>query len=355
MSGSSDLSAMLQEQAGRLFTQHVQRSTLTEADGGAWPSTLWEEVEAAGLPLALTAEDDGGVGLSATDAMGLVRLAAYHCLPVPLAETMLAQAVWTAAGGTLPGGSISFAAATVRLSPSSDGATLQGKADWVPWGGQVGHILLQATDPAGARYLVLLPQTQAGSPQAVRNLAGEPRATLEPDGVRVSAELVRPAPDGADLLLHGACLRAQQMVGAMQRCLADSVEYANNRTQFGRPIGKFQAVQHMLAVAAVELGAATAAADQAAEAFGTERYSFAVAIAKARCGEASGKVAGVAHQVHAAMGFTQELPLHFATRRLWSWREEFGAEPYWQDVIGRRVAASGGEALWAMLVGEESA
>jgi acyl-CoA dehydrogenase len=89
----------------------------------------------------------------------------------------------------------------------------------------------------------------------------------------------------------------------------------------------------------------------AAEAYRTPGFDFAVAVAKARAGEAAGKVAEVVHQVHGAMGFTQEHPLHFATRRLWSWRDEFGNEAYWQERIGRLVCARGGDALWPLLVG----
>ncbi len=350
---SAGLSAMLQEQAGRLFTQHVKRASLAEADGGAWPAALWAELEAAGLPLALATEEAGGIGLSPVDAMGLVRLAAYHCVPLPLAETILAQGLWTRAGGMAVAGAITIAAdmAPLAIEAAADGAALRGQVEWVSWASEAAHVLLQARDSDGTLQLVLQP-TAGLRVSSVRNLAGEPRARVDFDGTVVAPGCMRAAPSGTDLFLLGACLRAQQMVGAMQRCLDDSVAYANTRTQFGRPIGKFQAVQHMLAQAAMELGAAIASADQAAEAFGTASGEFAVPVAKARCGEAAGKVAGIAHQVHAAMGFTQELPLHFATRRLWAWREEFGAEAYWEDVIGRRVTGAGGEALWALLVGE---
>jgi len=144
-------------------------------------------------------------------------------------------------------------------------------------------------------------------------------------------------------------MRAQQMVGAMERCLDHALRYAMERKQFGRPIGKFQAVQMMLAEAAGHHAAATAAADLAAEAYGTAQLDFAVAVAKSRVGEAAGKVAEICHQVHGAMGFTQEHPLHFATRRLWSWRDEFGHEPFWQARIGRLVCERGGGALWPLL------
>jgi acyl-CoA dehydrogenase len=49
------------------------------------------------------------------------------------------------------------------------------------------------------------------------------------------------------------------------------------------------------------------------------------------------------------MGFTQEHPLHYSTRRLWSWRDEFGGESHWQAEIGRLVCSHGGVALWRRL------
>jgi acyl-CoA dehydrogenase len=107
----------------------------------------------------------------------------------------------------------------------------------------------------------------------------------------------------------------------------------------------------MLAEAAGEFAASAAAADGAAIAWGSPAFPQATALAKARVGEASGKVAAICHQVHGAMGFTHEHPLHFSTRRLWSWRDEFGGEAHWQEMIGRSVCADGGEALWDTLVG----
>jgi len=129
------------------------------------------------------------------------------------------------------------------------------------------------------------------------------------------------------------------------------VTYAGERRQFGRTLSKFQAIQHMLAEAAGHLAASEAASALAGDAYATPSFAFQVAVAKARSGEAAGKVAEICHQVHGGMGFTQEHPLHFATRRLWSWRDEFGGEAYWQERIGRAVCADGGEALWPRLVG----
>jgi acyl-CoA dehydrogenase len=51
------------------------------------------------------------------------------------------------------------------------------------------------------------------------------------------------------------------------------------------------------------------------------------------------------------MGFTHEHSLHHVTRRLWSWRDEYGNESYWQRRLGRIAAAAGPDALWSLLTG----
>ena len=141
-------------------------------------------------------------------------------------------------------------------------------------------------------------------------------------------------------------MRSAQMAGALQSVLETSVQYARERVQFGRPIGRFQAIQQNLAVLAGQAAAATAAAEAAIEAAAQGLDSFAIAAAKIRAGEAAGIGAAIAHQVHGAIGFTQEHRLHYATRRLWSWRDEFGNEAWWARRLGGEVAAAGADRLW---------
>jgi alkylation response protein AidB-like acyl-CoA dehydrogenase len=76
---------------------------------------------------------------------------------------------------------------------------------------------------------------------------------------------------------------------------------------------------------------------------------LALAAAKIRAGEAAGAVAEIAHQVHGAIGFTEEHSLHYLTRRLWSWRDEFGHEGFWAAELGRRVAEAGPDQLWPLI------
>lgn len=356
---ADELSAMVIEQADRLFRGEVTKERMAEADRGEWPSAISDAIDRAGLALAMVPEARGGVGLPPVVALRLIRRSGYHTLPVPLAETMIAAALWSQVSGATVAGTMSLAPAGVAdaigIERSAGGYVLQGRAQRIPWGTQVGHVLVYARDATGSGHLALLPRGAAPA-QPHCNLANEPRDTLLLDAITVPKAAVRPAPPACaeGFITFGALIRAQQMVGAMERCLDYALAYAMERQQFGRPIGKFQAVQHMLADAAGQYAAAAAAAELAAEAYGNTDFAFAVAIAKARVGEAAGKVAEVCHQVHGAMGFTQEHPLHFATRRLWSWRDEFGHETFWQERIGRLVCSAGGEALWPMLVGNEN-
>ena len=76
---------------------------------------------------------------------------------------------------------------------------------------------------------------------------------------------------------------------------------------------------------------------------------FCIAVAKTRVGEAATLACEIAHQVHGAIGFTQEYALQLSTRRLWSWREEFGADPEWAARVGSFICARGADQLWPTL------
>ena len=351
--GNADL---LLDQASRLFGAHVERHVLARADEGEWPQALWDVVNEAGFPLGLVTEEAGGIGFSAPEVLQVVRRAAFHAVPLPLAETILANALWAEVSGSAVPGVLTIAPCNptdrLTIQRQGNGFVLGGQARRVPWGAVAAHLLIFARDADGLGWLALVPGGQSST--ARRSVANEPRDTIRFGGVTLSVGDAHPAPDRLQvdgLLPLGAALRVQQMVGAMDRAMEYALRYANERVQFGRPISKFQAVQHMLAVAAGQLAAATATADAMVDYFGSDpdQFAFWVMIAKARVGEAAGLVASAAHQVHAAMGFTQEHPLHYVTRRLWSWREEFGAEAFWQQRLGEAACRAGGEALWPML------
>jgi len=338
---------MLAETAARLFAAYATPQALVAAEGGAWPEAGWAAVEESGFPLALVPEDRGGFGLTAVEALMLVRIAGEHALPLPLPETMLANWVRARAGLPPATGPLTVAAdATLALERTGAGWRLTGTAARVPWGGNAGIVAIAGCE--GATFAVAV---SAGAAPSVpgANIAREPRDTLTfavelPAGAAAPVDL-----DAGAMRAAGAVLRCLQIAGALARVTAMTVTYAQDRVQFGRPIGKFQAVQQSLAVLAAQTAAAGAAADLAAEALADGLRLPAIAAAKARCGEAAGIAAGITHQIHGAMGFTYEHSLHFLTKRLWSWRDEFGGEAEWSALLGRHLAGGGADRLWATL------
>ncbi len=334
----------------RVVEDHCSRATRIDAELGIWPAGLWSALEEIGVTNAMLNEEQGGAGLDFANALQLLRRCAYHAVPVPLAETYLAGRLLMQAGIAVPKGILTIAPVVTeqRLEAATPAAgfLFSGIAGAVPWGDRADHILVPAMMDGTSMLAVL--STKSGTTSTRLNLAGEPRVDIRFD--RALVDVCVPSPSVEDRLkAEGALLRSVQMVGALERILEYSVQYANDRVQFGRPIGKFQAVQHMLAILAGQVAAASAAVDMAVDLSAQQADEIAVAIAKSRVGEAAGKGSEVAHQVHGAMGFTREHSLHFSTRRLWAWRDEFGGETYWQTRLGRIVAAQGGDALWPML------
>ena len=144
----------------------------------------------------------------------------------------------------------------------------------------------------------------------------------------------------------GAFARSAQIAGALDAALALSVAYVNERQQFGRPLGKFQAVQQSLATFACEAAAANCAAMGAAQALDRGEAGFEIAAAKLRANRAVEIGTTVAHQVHGAIGFTEEYALHRLTKLLWAWRSEYGNDAHWSRVLGAAVTGRGAERFW---------
>jgi acyl-CoA dehydrogenase len=334
--------------ATRIFQDLCEPNTVNEAEKGEWPKALWDALEESGLTLAWVPDDLGGAGATLADGFAVLRVAGRFAAPVPLAETLMAGWLLAQAGIAVPSGPLTIAPvhADGRIALAADG-TLSGRARRVPFARNARHIAVlvrRGGDPAVALV------TAAGLPiSQSTSLAGEPRDDVSFDGV--VPEAARPvAVDEDRLVSFGAAVRLQQMAGALEKILEQSVQYALDRSQFGRPIAKFQAVQHNLATLAGEVAAASAAADAAAEACSLPEIAISeVAIAKVRGGEAAGTGAAIAHQVHGAMGFTYEHSLHHATRRLWAWREEFGNEAVWAARLGRMVAERGADEFWPFI------
>jgi len=295
-------------------------------EGGASPAPLWNAISESGFLELLTPEARGGAGLSLDALFPVIECLGRYAVPVPVAQSIFARAVLWSSGVAVPQGMMTFAAA---YQPSGDGHM---QCALTPYGSIADAVL---SDQEGD--LVLLSCAQARrEPSGVH---GSQCATLRWDrGVEPVARIA-----GGARVLHacGAVVHAALLAGAMSRVFAMTLRYANDRSQFGKPIGKFQAIQQQLAVMAEQVAAATVAAELGFDAAGAVPDFLRAAMAKARTSEAVTSIAATAHAVHGAIGVTQEYDLQLFTRRLHEWRIAHGSEHYWNRVIGETLLASG--------------
>jgi acyl-CoA dehydrogenase len=352
-----DETRMLLETMGRLFEDKCDKRTVDAAETGAFAADLWTAVAETGVPLAALPESAGGADAEWADLFYVLRVAGRFSAPIPLAETMLAG--WVAASSGLDPVDGPMAVGPVRasykltLARDGNGWRLTGVASRIPYARHAERTILIADGPDG-EMAVALDGTGGADVAVGKNIANEARDTLTYVDTRLSADAARPLGGGvsrAALYRRGALARATMMSGALENAMDLGCTYAQQRVQFGRPISKFQAVQHNLAMLASQAAAAVAAANQGIAALDKdeETQEFRIAIAKTRVGEAATMAAELAHQVHGAIGFTKEYALQLSTRRLWSWREEFGADPEWAAKLGAYFCAKGADSLWPTL------
>lgn len=317
----------------------------THEDAGL-DTRLWATIEDLGLPRLLT---EGQATLA--EAHGAIQALASLPVPAPAAETLVAHWLASRAGLTLPDGPITLGPVHDEPLPAivhnHEGWVLTGRLHDVPWGFDAKAILLRASAEDGDRWCVVTDHA-AGS-EARTALSGEARAIINLHGVVLDDANVARVDDPLLLWRAGAALRSVQMAAALGAALDFCTTYTTERVQFGRPLAKFQAIQQQLAVLAALATQTQVAARYAFVRMDAEDAQFAVAAAKSSTGLAATEGVAIAHQTHGAMGFTAEYGLHRVTRRIWTWREEFGNEAWWNERLGSRVAGAGADALWPTL------
>ncbi len=339
------MESMIFDMAERLLRDHVSHALREDAAAGNCPEALWARIEEAGLHLAMAPEEAGGFGVPAAEALGLVRIAGAHGVPLPLAETLIANALLAQAGLALPGGRLTIAEGeALRLDRRGAGVHASGTLTMVPFARWADRIVTLASLDGASQVLSLPVKGLTLTP--AQDLAGMPRDDAAVDLDLGAAEIAPLDMPAGTMRALGALVRSLAMAGALETILDLSVQYANDRVQFGRPIGKFQAIQQYLATMAGETAASRVAAEMAAASHGTPSFALAVAAAKSRTGEAAQTVGALAHQIHGAIGYTQEYALHHFTKRVWSWRDEFGTERDWTRDLGRAALSSPQATFW---------
>ena len=310
---------------------------IVEESGEGHAPDLWRKMAALGwLGIALP-EQYGGTGGSLTGQTVLFEEIGRALTPGPLLTSFLAAQVVLTAGddrqkaGLLPGvvsGDVILTLARgdkLETASRDGGLTLTGESPFVPYAG-LAHHLVCATRPAIGAWpdtTMVIVDSQSGevTKTAMESVANYPQYLVEFDDVLLPEDAVvggiaegRPALDSA--VQRATVLQCAETLGRAQKVLEMVVEYANNRVQFGRPIGSFQAVQHRCADLRVAVDGGRMLTYQAAWKLdqGTPADEE-VAMAKAQAGSLSRTATEAGHSIFAGISFTVEHDMQLYSAR----------------------------------------
>jgi alkylation response protein AidB-like acyl-CoA dehydrogenase len=334
-------------------------------DGHGDPTALWKELAELGWYGVGTDLDGDGFGLP-----GLCVLAASiggHAAPSLVADTVIVSRI--AAGGDgvrgrwaqlLADGTVAVAFAHLESTGSwnldriktrasgSGGYVVNGTKVGVHHGVYAGAFAVTVLTDGGPA-LMLVPRDAVGV-EVAQESSIDPSSgscTVHLSDVTVGPECVVASPKSARPLLSafdvGAVLSAAEGVGAASRCLDMAVAYARERKQYGRSIGSFQALQHLLAERHVLRETAWSAILYAAAAIddGLEESSEASSVAKAHASRVARQVVEGAMQVFGGVAFTWEHDVHLLARRALAAERRFGDALHHERVLSKRLATPG--------------
>ena len=375
---------LITETADRLFGELCTHEAVQAAEDSGGAPDIWDAFCETGFDLIAVPEEAGGSGGTLAEAIEVLRLVGYHSAPIPAAENgilggwLLAEAglerpdglvtvvpprvgsglrianggrsasAGRSAGDGAAGSMTDLVASGCTVEIGDGGsASLSGTAERVPWA-RSAELIVCVCACDGQSMVVSVPASEC-TITPLPNMAGEPRDTVSFDGATGRAA---PAPSGVDaaaLAQRGALSRVALMAGAIEKMCQLTVSYTNERVQFGRPVARFQAVQQHLVWAAQDAALVRMAAEVAAREATRGDAPFEIAAAKLVANQAAARATKACHQAHGAMGMTQEYPLHHFSRRLWSWRKEYGADAHWSAVLGEMATGAGADGLYPLI------
>jgi alkylation response protein AidB-like acyl-CoA dehydrogenase len=284
---------------------------------------LWQALARQGVVGVLAPEDRGGLGLSTVELMLPLEAAGRAALPEPLAEVAGVAIPLLTGHALLPEIVAGRCFVGVGVDPSgqvldADVADLILVAD-----GEAIHTVAR-----GSFEIASLPSVDGA--RRASTVRWEPR-----DATRVADD----PSILADARSRGALGTAAVLLGVTDRLLEMTSAYAKERSQFGKPIGTFQAVKHHLADAMVRLAFARPVVYRAADSVARSLPERArdASMAKALASEAATFAARIALQVHGAIGYTQESDLHLWLKRAWSLSSAWGDARWHRSRVGGAV------------------
>lgn len=345
----SEMKEFIIEAMEKILKKHVTKDLIDQSEAGYWSGKLWSVLTESGLATVGVDEELGGTGGDAVDAFAILRLIGKYAAPVPIFETIIAN--WILAEQKIETSSepMSF-----LVDLKNDLTVSKAVLEQVPWGRHVSRIAYIGR-VNGQMKLALLP-TDKAEIRLNQNIAGEPLDDFsfsELDLSSIPQYEIDSKAVAERVLQYAAIGSSAMMAGAMERVYELSLFYAGERQQFGRPIGNFQAIQHHLAALASETAVVLAALNYTVGAFEDGSIQEELPLSKMKISEAAGTVAGIAHQLHGAIGMTHEHQLHQSTRRLWAWRENYGNERYWANKLAQTYINQNDRQLWDYLTQEK--
>jgi len=333
----------LQSAANDLLSSKAspERVRVVVDGGGGWDRSLWSDLVEQGWPGIAVPEELGGVGLGWVEAAVLLEAVGAHVAPVPILGQLVALGGLVASDGAgaewLPslvsGTSIAVAAfRPLQATADGDGWKVTGTTEPVPFTPSADVLVVPGTSAGGEERLLLVPLDESTRPSAapamdrtreVGRIVLEGAPAVELGGI----DAIRAHID------RGASAYSAELLGIAARCLDLAVAYAEDRVQFGRPIGSFQAVKHRCADMLVDVEGMRSATWWAAWclAAGDEEADVAASVAKAWCSDAGDRVVRSALQVHGGIGFTWECDVHLYLKRAQLDRMAFGDAAWHRD------------------------
>ena len=290
--------------------------------------TLKNEIISSELTKLLVKEDLGGAGMTLTDIIPIIQLSAQYGTPVPFIETIISNFLLSELNIKAENDFITLTNKTENILIKKN--KISGNFKSIPYLHLAEKILVE-TEIKNQKYIILF--KKGGKLKLQKNFLSEPKFDLDASELEIISMMEKPEQmDIQNLLIN---VRSIQSFGAMEKILKLCIEYCSQRKQFGRTLSKFQMIQNHISEIALEV-AASGASLSTLKNNNKNFYNLkSTAIPKIRTGIASGKVIALSHQVHGAMGFTKEYELSYFTKALNSWRNEFGNEIYWQNILGK--------------------
>ena len=316
------------------------RQVADENDG--FDAELWAAMAEQGWLAVELSEDAGGLGLGLVETVVLCEQLGRHVAPVPFLGTVLAgrALVWAVADGeaeggrALGGGSIDSwierlstgaavgamawsrrPGAVMARSDGHGGWTLRGRSDLVVYGPVADVVVVEAeADGAPALFALAPGDSERPGPEPAMDRTRNVGWLTVAD--RPALRLGGPGRAGP-LLDRAATAISAEMLGAADRVLEMTVDYAKDRVQFGRPIGGFQAVKHRCADMLVDVEGMRSSTYYAGWAVGADdaEAPSAASVAKVWSSDAARRVMASGLQVHGGIGFTWEHDLHLYLKR----------------------------------------